>query len=240
MVKGWSPDFMVTTGDNSYGSTAIDVNIGQYYSDYIGNYTGAYGSGSVHEPFLPLHGQPRLHGWGRSTAYFNYFTLPSNERYFDFVQGPVHFFVIDSNPAGTGSAPGDGRSATSAQGTWLQAGLAASTSPWKIVYMHHPPYSSSSNHGSEVAMQWPYEDWGATAVFAGHDHLYERILRDDNSDGDDFLYFTTGAGGRSLYSFGTPVTGSAVRYNANYGSMRVQASDTSITFEFWSVAGGGR
>ena len=73
----------------------------------------------------------------------------------------------------------------------------------------------------------------------GHDHTYERILRDDNSDGDNMPYFVTGAGGRSLYNFGTPVTGSAVRYNANYGSMRVQASDTSITFEFWSVAGGG-
>ena len=24
-------------------------------------------------------------------------TLPGNERYYDFVQGPVHFFVIDSD-----------------------------------------------------------------------------------------------------------------------------------------------
>ena len=29
-----------------------------------------------------------------------------------------------------------------------------------------------------------------------------------------------------------------MRYNANYGAMRVQASSSSITFEFWSVAGG--
>ena len=86
------------------------------------------------------------------------------------------------------------------QAVWLQAQLAASTAPWKIVYMHHPPYSSSSNHGSETEMQWPYEAWGATAVFAGHDHVYERIIRaDGNGDGNDFAYFTTGAGGRSLY-----------------------------------------
>jgi len=37
LVDSWNPDFIITTGDNSYGSTAIDDNIGQYYSDYIGN-----------------------------------------------------------------------------------------------------------------------------------------------------------------------------------------------------------
>ncbi len=239
MVKGWNPDFIITTGDNSYGGTAIDTNIGQYYHAYIGNYVGSYGSGSATNRFFPSMGNHDYTDGGGSTAYFNYFTLPNNERYYDFVQGPVHFFVIDSNPAGTGSAPGDGRSAGSAQGTWLQAQLAASTAPWKIVYMHHPPYSSGSVHGSETAMRWPYEAWGATAVLAGHDHVYERILRDDDSDGASMPYFTTGAGGMSLYGFGTPVTGSQVRYNANYGSMRVQASSASITFEFWSVAGGG-
>ncbi len=241
LVDSWNPDFIITTGDNSYGSTAIDDNIGQYYSDYIGNYTGSYGSGSLTDRFFPSVGNHDYTDGGGINAHYSYFTLPGNERYYDFVQGPVHFFVIDSNPAGIGTpaAPGDGRSATSAQAVWLQAGLAASTSPWKIVTMHHPPYSSSTSHGSEIEMQWPYEDWGATAVFAGHDHVYERIIRDDNSDGVDFAYFTTGAGGRSLYSFGTPVAGSQVRYNSDYGSMLVTASDTEITFDFWSVASGG-
>jgi len=239
LVNGWNPDFIITTGDNSYGSTAIDENIGKYYSSYIGNYVGSYGSGSATDRFFPSLGNHDYTDGGGSTAYFNYFTLPNNERYYDFVRGPVHFFVIDSNPSGTGSAPGDGRSPTSAQGTWLQAGLAASTLPWKIVYMHHPPYSSGSIHGSETAMQWPYEAWGATAVLAGHDHTYERVMRDDNSNGTSMPYFVTGAGGMSLYTFNTPVTGSAVCYSSNYGSMKVQATATNITFEFWSVAGSG-
>ena len=223
LVDSWGVDFVVTTGDNSYGSTAIDDNIGKYYSDYIGNYIGSYGSGSVTNRFWPAMGNHDYTDGGGSTAYFNYFTLPSNERYFDFVKVPVHFLVIDSNEAGLGSpaSVGDGRSDTSAQGAWLQAQLAASTSPWKIVYMHHPPFSSCILMG-EVAMQWPYENWGATAVLAGHDHVYERILHDDNSDGEDFPYFTTGAGGRSLYSFGTPVAGSQVRYNSD---LRLHACD---------------
>ena len=52
-------------------------------------------------------------------------------------------------------------------------------------------------------------------------------------------YLTTGVGGMSRYSFNTPVTGSQVRYSTTYGSMKIQASATSITFEFWSVDGGG-
>ena len=199
-------------GDNSYDATAIDTNIGQYYSDFIGNYTGSYGTGSLVNRFFPSLGNHDYTDGGGSAAYFNYFTLPGNERYYDFVQGPVHFFILDANPTGLGNAPGDGRSPTSAQGVWLQTQLAASTSPWNIVYLHYPPYSSSTTHGSEVAMQWPYEAWGATAVFAGHDHVYERIFRDDDFDGINFAYFTAGTGGRSLYPFGTPVTGSQVRY----------------------------
>ena len=158
----------------------------------------------------------------------------NNERYYDFVRGPVHFFAIDSD-----SREPDGITSGSTQALWLQAQLAASTSKWKIVFMHHPPYSSSSSHGSTPLLQWPYEDWGATAVLAGHDHLYERIIRDENGDDVDFAYFTTGAGGRSLYDFGTPVDGSESRYNADYGSMIIEATSTSITFQFWSIAGGG-
>ena len=46
LVNSLDPDFCVPTGDNSYGSTDIDINIGQYYSDFIGNYQGTYGSGA--------------------------------------------------------------------------------------------------------------------------------------------------------------------------------------------------
>jgi len=252
LVNSWNPDLIITTGDNSYDSTAFDDNVGQYYYDYIGDYTGTYGVGSPTNRFFPSLGNNDYtsSGAGLST-YLSYFTLPGtgiassntsgNERYYDFVWGPVHFFAIDSNPAGTDGAPGDGRSETSPQAVWLQAQLAASTSPWKIVYMHHAPYSSGDFHGTaeNAVMQWPYEDWGATAVLAGHDHVYERIIRDDNSDGVDFAYFITGAGGGGLYGFTSPPeTGSQVRYRDDYGSMLVEASDTSITFEFYSVSEG--
>jgi hypothetical protein len=52
-----------------------------------------------------------------------------------------------------------------------------------------------------------------------------------------FPYFVNGVGGYSLYGFGIPVSGSQVRYNADYGAMRIAASNSRITFEFINRAG---
>jgi hypothetical protein len=82
-------------------------------------------------------------------------------------------------------------------------------------------------HGSAPELQWPFKQWGATAVLSGHDHLYERIIV------DGFPYFIDGLGGNGRYSFqATPVPGSQVRYNSDYGALRVTADRRSITFEF--------
>jgi tartrate-resistant acid phosphatase type 5 len=230
MVKSWDPSFVVTVGDNNYdtGSAAtIDANIGKYYQEFIGNYVGTYGPGSVTDRFFPALGN---HDWSTPDAqpYLNYFTLPGNERYYDFVRGPVHFFALDSDP----KEP-DGITSSSVQARWLQTKLASSTAPFQVVYLHHAPYSSSSSHGSTPAVQWPFKAWGADVVLAGHDHTYERL----NIDG--LPYIVNGLGGRSLYGFGTPLAGSQVRYNANYGAMLVSATAQSMTLEFRSIAGGG-
>jgi hypothetical protein len=150
--------------------------------------------------------------------------LPGNERYYDFVKGNIHFFSIDSDP----NEP-DGRDSNSVQAQWLKAGLAASSSRYNRVYFHHPPYSSSSYHGSEVIMQWPFKEWGATIVLAGHDHTYERLYK------DGFTYVVNGLGGKSIYAFGTPLPESVLRYNNNYGAMQVNSYQDSIVFKFITV-----
>ena len=230
MVARWQPEFIVTTGDNSYGSSPIDRNIGQFYSDFIGSYSGTYGDGSVMNRFFPSIGNHDYSDGAGINAYLSYFTLPGNERYYEFVRGPVHFFCINSNP----EEP-DGIVSTSVQAQWLQQRLASSLSPWKIVFFHHPPYSSSSRHGSTPVMQWPFEDWGVDAVLCGHDHTYERILRDDNNDTDSLVYFVNGLGGRPPYSFSSPIEGSAVRYNAANGAMFVTASTSRLVLEFYAI-----
>lgn len=234
LVAGWNPDFVITLGDNNYSNnnsiSAWDDEVGQYYGQFI-HYpqgsTSAYAPGPAINQFFPSLGN---HDWGAGiSGWYDYFELSGNERYYDFVQGPVHFLVVDSD-----SDEPDGRTSSSTQGQWIQAQLASSTSLWKIVYFHHPPYSSGSNHGNTSALQWPFQAWGATAVLAGHDHTYERILK------NGFPYFVNGLGGRSIYSFSsTPEPGSVVRYNSDYGAMLIEANDDSINFKFFSIAGGG-
>jgi hypothetical protein len=52
-------------------------------------------------------------------------------------------------------------------------------------------------------------------------------------------YFVDGLGGKSQYGFGSTVSGSAVRYNADWGAMLVEANEQTITFKFVAVGSGG-
>ncbi|NOY72508.1 MAG: fibronectin type III domain-containing protein [Gammaproteobacteria bacterium] len=102
--------------------------------------------------------------------------------------------------------------------------------------MHHSPYSSensSSLNGSQPDLQWPYEEWGADAVIASHDHVYERLFV------GEIPYFVNGVGGRSVRTFGPPLPQSQFRYNAGYGAMLITADSESILYEFYSVNDGG-
>ena len=123
-----------------------------------------------------------------------------------------------------------GYTAGSVQGLWLQAALAASTSTWNVVLLHHAPFSSGS-HGPTLASQWPYAAWGADAVLAGHDHTYERMLQ------DGIPYFVNGLGGQTIYGFGTIQTGSMRRYNGDYGAMLLDADTENLTFKFITRTG---
>jgi hypothetical protein len=230
LINNLGVDFVVTVGDNVYGSN-IDNQIGQFYSNWIGNYVGSYGSGSAINKFFPAIGNHEYSDLSSISDYLNYFTLPGNERYYTFTAGPVEFFVLNSTPQEV-----DGDTANSIQGKWLKSELASSDSLYKIVYFHHAPYSSA---GTTSYMQWPFEDWGATAVLAGHRHVYERVMRDDNQDGYIMPYFVDGLGGQSKGSFNkTPISGSELRYNADYGAMLVDASNDAITFKFIAATGG--
>ncbi len=227
LVHSWQPDILLTVGDNNYpvgAAETIDEHIGQFYHDYIFPYTGKYGPGADVNRFFPVLGN---HDWYTAGAqpYLDYFTLPGNERYYDFVWGPVHFFALDSL-----EQEPDGVRVNSLQAAWLQEKMAASTSPWQVVYFHTPPYSSGQ-HGSSHWMRWPFADWGADAVFSGHNHVYERLLV------DGIPYFVNGLGGGGIYNFIETIPELMFRYNADHGAMLVQATETEMRFAFYSSRG---
>jgi tartrate-resistant acid phosphatase type 5 len=227
LVKSWDPDFIITTGDNNYPNGAaetIDDNIGQYYHEYIFPYRGAYGEGADINRFFPVLGN---HDYQTLNAqpYFDYFSLPGNQRYYEFTWGPLHFFALNSD-----FREPDGVGRSSIQAAWLRESLSQSELPWKIVYLHAAPYSSGV-HGSSEWMRWPYAEWGASTVLAGHNHTYERLQV------DGIPYFVNGLGGGPRYSFQDILPSSQVRFNDDYGAMLVTGTDSELLFEFYTRRG---
>jgi len=227
LIHSWNPDLIVTSGDNNYpagAGTTIDGNIGKYYRDFIFPYIGSYGAGGAINRFFPAIGNHDMDtNFGQ--PYLDYFTLPGNERYYDFVYGPVHFFILNSDPREP-----DGVTSTSIQAQWLQSKLQTSAAPWQVVVFHHAPYTSGM-HGSTTNLRWPFKQWGVDAVINGHDHTYERLMV------DNLPFFVNGLGGNSAYGFVNILPESVVRYNASPGAMLVEGDSSQLTFRFISKAG---
>jgi 3',5'-cyclic AMP phosphodiesterase CpdA len=97
--------------------------------------------------------------------------LGTPSRYYSTTHGPVDLFYLDSSVPGIFGRRGP------EQWEWLDDELAASSSQWKIVALHHPPYSSG-HHGSTVGARATLEPiltrHHVDLVLAGHDHHYER------------------------------------------------------------------
>jgi hypothetical protein len=226
-VHAWGPDAVLTLGDNNYpvgAAMTLDAHVGAFYARYIHPYKGAYPPGATKNRFFPALGN---HDWGLGNvrAHEDYFDLPGNERYYTVRLGDVAVFVLDSDP----HEP-DGIDAHSAQARWLREGLAGSDAAFRVVTMHHPPYSSG-RHGSQAVMQWPFGEWGADLVLAGHDHTYERI------ELEGVTYVVNGLGGRGQYRLGTPVEGSRVRFNADHGVLFLEANERELKARFVTHAG---
>lgn len=227
MVRAWAPDLVITTGDNNYDlgeAETIDANIGQFYHNFISPYTGAYGPGAQINRFFPSLGN---HDWFTRSGtpalprpYLDYFTLPGNERYYDFTWGPVHFFALSSDV----NEP-DGRTFTSIQADWFKPRIAAADLPWKIVYFHHPPYTAGANLPTPE-MDWPFASYGTDLVLMGHDHNYQRIQRHGIS------YIINGAGGGDLYGVPGNIDGLAAKYFDSHGAMLVQADRCWLVSRF--------
>ena len=90
------------------------------------------------------------------------------KKYYSFKpKNGVRFFAIDSNYV------------DDKQLEWLDKELAASASDWKIVFFHHPLYSSGATHGSADLQRGLLEPvflkHGVNVAIMGHEHFYERL-----------------------------------------------------------------
>lgn len=247
LVKSWDPDFIITTGDNNYPSgeaETIDRNIGSLYSQYIFPYNGEYPQPPVNRNrFWPCIGN---HDFGKNKdarPYFEYFPALNAQFYYDFIQGAIHFFSVCSDR----KYP-DGISPQSKQLFWLKEKVQSSQASWKIVYYHHPTYSSCATtpgwgkwpsahleKNDERRIDLPFFDWGVSAVLSGHLHLYERI------EIEGIPYITNGLGGdESYYTFcdkHRPDPESKVRFEGENGAMLIEGNNKELSFKFMTISG---
>jgi predicted MPP superfamily phosphohydrolase len=78
---------------------------------------------------------------------------------------------------------------------WISDELEKSGEKWKIVFFHHPLYSSAKTHGSQVKLREVLEPlfvrYKVSLVLNGHDHTYERITPQNG-----IQYFVEGSSGQ--------------------------------------------
>ena len=162
---------LLTVGDNAYDGSVIDQAPEVIQKPYRPLFDAAVA-------FLPTLGNHDLSGKSDLSETLDALGMPN--RYYRFSAGPVDFFALDSNWMDAG------------QVSWLREGLRCSTSPWQVVYMHHPMYSAGK-HGSDIGLRETLEPVFATGgvdvVFAGHDHDYQRSFPQEG-----IVYVVTGGG----------------------------------------------
>ncbi len=160
-------------GDNIYGSDRPQ----DFVNKFEAPYKGLLDKGVKFYASLGNHDS-------REQRYYKNFNMDGKLYYsFKAPKEDVRFFVLES----TYMDPD--------QLKWFEQELKSSREKWKIVYFHHPLYSSGRTHGSQVKLREAVEplliQYNVSLVLSGHDHTYERI-RPQNG----IQYFVEGSSGQ--------------------------------------------
>ncbi len=193
LVTRGKVQFGLHAGDVSYSATATPDEDKEYFKPYRKILCKvpiwlAIGNHDAH------HGKLRRH--------LEFHRMPANKRWYSFDYGPLHVIVLDSTVF-----------RSKHQNEWLEQDLIENRErPWKIVLVHHPPYSwpylyrGLPARGSHFPLRkkWCplFEKHGVDVVFSGHSHTYQRsrCVKDFNPAGHGVHYIVCGGGGAPVHS----------------------------------------
>ncbi|MDX6271871.1 MAG: hypothetical protein QOD28_3094 [Acidobacteriota bacterium] len=206
-------EFVLMMGDNLYGGetpTDFKTKFEDVYKPLLDDKVKFYATLGNHD--------------GSNQRFYQAFNM-NGEEFYRFARGNVAFYSLNSNYM-------DKR-----QVKWLEDELAKDTAEWKIMFMHHPPYSSGGKHGSSSGLREVVEPiflkYGVNAVFAGHEHFYERIKPQKG-----IYYFISGAGGKLRegdVKKNSPLTDKA--YDTDMSFMLLEAAGDELHFQVISRTG---
>ncbi len=190
-------DFILHTGDVVYGAGERH----KYNERFFAPYAHLLDRMPIW-PSLGNHdaGEPNFGG-----DFMGVFDLPENgppglpvERNYWFDYADARFAIVDSTL--------DEAALAADVAPWLEAVLAEPSIRWRFVVLHHPPYTTGQYQPDQrlAATLLPvFDKLGVDAVFAGHDHNYQRTVPlyqgEPANDTRGTVYVVTGAGGASLY-----------------------------------------
>ncbi len=211
VVRGSNPDIVLAVGDLVYPAYTAGREDFRFFSVYGPHMrsTPYYVVAGNHDTMVTLGASP--------PAFFEAFYMPTNdvspevhalagtgpEYYYSFDHGDAHFaglyvILMGSTYGLTNGSP---------QLQWLERDLAASTKPWKFIFVHHPVVSSNGHRKDDYNyngipdcvdlgnLLFPLaRQYGVQMIVAGHDHVYTKF----NPIGG-IHSVTTGGGGGPLY-----------------------------------------
>lgn len=242
-VKALSPRFILNGGD----LVKDGVDIAQW-----GNWLTASEMVNPSVPMLPTIGNhDDGPGDGNSANYNRLFMLPTNS-----VTGTEDYWYVVYDNLVIFSLSTQTFDDFGAQGAWLEAVAAQHPGKWKLVFFHHPVFTTDSiashtanEYGQNPAYGPSFDRAGIDIVIQSHNHIYERFrpLRYDpanpeegvevasygNGPQDGRLYVVSGGAGSFLnvlieYVL-RPAPGSEVRL-ANYHYIKVSVAGSTLHY----------
>ena len=194
-------NFAILLGDNIYGSERPQ----DFAKKFEQPYKALLDAGVKFYAALGNHDEA-------AQTQFKLFNMGGQKYYTFKPQNGVRFFAIDSNYV------------DQKQLQWLDKELEASGSDWKIVFFHHPLYSSGGTHGSADVQRDLIEPvlikHGVNVAFMGHEHFYERIKPQKG-----VAYFIVGSSSKLR------------RGDLRKSNLTVYGNDTDYTFLLVEIVG---
>ena len=193
-------DMAIMLGDNIYGgqgASDLDQKFAKPYKALLDAGVTFYASLGNHDD--PVNRQYPLWNMG-------------GQLYYTYAKKNVRFFALDSNKVDQKEL------------AWLEGALKSAQEDWKICYFHAPLYSDGGTHGSaidiRVVLEPLFVTYGVNVVFAGHDHIYERITPQ-----------------KGIYHFVEGASGQLRKGDAKRSAMNAKSFDTDMSFMLVEIDG---
>jgi predicted phosphodiesterase len=215
-------DLVLMVGDNIYDRHTPE----DYAAKFERPYKPLLDAGVTFQAAIGNHDDP-------AQIYYEKFNM-RGQRYYTFRRndqplgklagGGVRFYALDS------------RSFDPEQLSWLQKGLEQTGSRWKIVYFHHPIYTSGRYQTGALTLRSVLEPYlvagDADIVLSGHEHFYERILPQRG-----IIYFVNGAAGSLRRNDIRQTDLTARGFDTDYSFMLMEVSGSEVYFQAISRKG---